>query len=282
MDRHGYQIDGYSFRAWSHWITPRWENKRFDTRFLVALLPDGQHAVDRGIESDHSSWFTPAAALAGAVGAMPMLPTTDALSQLAGFPTARDAFDAAADRSPRPAAAAVPRTLRVRSRASGGRLLRRTDRAPVTLPFIGSTGPWASGPVLPTAEVVLAPNPSPMTLDGTNTWVLGNWALLRSSSIPDRPTTGTWRPRTTLERRDQRPAVILLTHGHDHLEGARLFAETLGVAVRALDPAHRYGTEGLTAGDRVSVGSVELVRRGHFFGHSSDSLSFHLSRGGRC
>lgn len=104
MDRHGYQIDGYSFRAWSHWITPEVENKRFDTRFLVALLPDGQYAVDRGIESDHSSWFTPAAALAGArSGAMPMLPpTTDALSQLAGFPTARAAFDAAADRSPRP------------------------------------------------------------------------------------------------------------------------------------------------------------------------------------
>ena len=109
MDRHGYQIDGYSFRAWSHWITPEVENKRFDTRFLVALLPDGQHAVDRGIESDHSSWFTPAAALAGArSGRCPCSPTTDALSQLAGFPTARDAFDAAADRSPPLAAPAVP------------------------------------------------------------------------------------------------------------------------------------------------------------------------------
>lgn len=149
----------------------------------------------------------------------------------------------------------------------------------MTLPFVGSTGPWASGPVLPTAEVVLAPNPSPMTLDGTNTWVLGELGtpaiIVDPGPADDRHLEAV---RTTLERRDQRPAVILLTHGHhDHSEGARLFAETLGVAVRALDPAHRYGTEGLTAGDRVSVGSVELSVVATP-GHSADSLSFHLSR----
>ena len=33
-------------------------------------------------------------------------------------------------------------------------------------------GPWAGGPVTERAHCVLAPNPGPMTLDGTNTWVL--------------------------------------------------------------------------------------------------------------
>jgi glyoxylase-like metal-dependent hydrolase (beta-lactamase superfamily II) len=40
------------------------------------------------------------------------------------------------------------------------------------LPLQGSTGPWASGRVTPSALCVLAPNPSPWTLDGTNTWLL--------------------------------------------------------------------------------------------------------------
>lgn len=104
LDANGYRVDGHSFRPWSHWITPEVESKRFDTRFLVALLPAGQSAQDRGIESDHSSWFTPAAALAGTrAGSMPMLPpTTHALAQLAGFGTAAAAFEAAADRAPRP------------------------------------------------------------------------------------------------------------------------------------------------------------------------------------
>ena len=32
--------------------------------------------------------------------------------------------------------------------------------------------PWSGGRVTPRAHCVLAPNPGPMTLDGTNTWVL--------------------------------------------------------------------------------------------------------------
>lgn len=149
----------------------------------------------------------------------------------------------------------------------------------MTRPVIGSTGPWASGVVLPTAEVVLAPNPSPMTLDGTNTWVLGEpgtpAVIVDPGPADDRHLESV---RQTLERRDQSPAVILLTHGHrDHSEGARLFAETLRVGVRALDPDHRHGSEGLTAGERVSVGTVELTVVATP-GHSSDSLSFHLAR----
>jgi glyoxylase-like metal-dependent hydrolase (beta-lactamase superfamily II) len=67
---------------------------------------------------------------------------------------------------------------------------------------------------------------------------------------------------------------VLLTHGHlDHSEGARAFAERVGCGVRALDPAHRLGEEGLRGGDVVSVDGMEL----HVVatpGHTSDSLSF--------
>ncbi|MFN8125056.1 MAG: hypothetical protein U0R64_00885 [Candidatus Nanopelagicales bacterium] len=104
LAEHGCQIDGAHFRAWSHWITPEVERRRFDTRFLVSLLPDGQSAVDLGVESDHSSWFTPQAALAGVRdGTMPMLPPTSAaLTQLAEFDSAAAAWEAATYREPRP------------------------------------------------------------------------------------------------------------------------------------------------------------------------------------
>jgi len=43
---------------WSHWITPSFEKKRFDTRFFALPVPAGQEAsVDRG-ELTHHAWLT--------------------------------------------------------------------------------------------------------------------------------------------------------------------------------------------------------------------------------
>jgi glyoxylase-like metal-dependent hydrolase (beta-lactamase superfamily II) len=67
---------------------------------------------------------------------------------------------------------------------------------------------------------------------------------------------------------------VLLTHHHaDHSEAARAFAERHGCGVRALDPAFRLGSEGLAAGDVLTVGDLEV----HVVatpGHTADSLSF--------
>jgi 8-oxo-dGTP pyrophosphatase MutT (NUDIX family) len=51
---------------WSRWITPRMPsvtNKRFDTRFFVAALPEGQLAQHDNHEATESVWLTPRAAL---------------------------------------------------------------------------------------------------------------------------------------------------------------------------------------------------------------------------
>lgn len=144
-------------------------------------------------------------------------------------------------------------------------------------PVLGSVEPWSGGQVLPTATCVLAPNPSPMTLDGTNTWIIGapGSAALVVDPGPD-DATHLAAVVAALAARDQTPVQILLTHGHpDHSEGARQFAGALGVGVRALDPRHVLGSEGLADGDVVTAGDVEL-RVAATPGHTADSLSFSL------
>ena len=127
--------------------------------------------------------------------------------------------------------------------------------------------------VTETAGVVLAPNPGPMTLDGTNTWVLRQPG--HESCVVIDP--GPLHEEHLQAVAGQGPVdVVLLTHGHyDHSEGAVRFAELTGAKVRALDPAMRLGDEGLAEGDVVVGGGLEL-RVLQTPGHSSDSLCFAL------
>ncbi|MFB6842811.1 MBL fold metallo-hydrolase [Streptomyces sp. NPDC056361] len=136
----------------------------------------------------------------------------------------------------------------------------------------------ASGPATARAVNVLAPNPSAMTLDGTNTWLLSEPGSDLAVVVDPGPLDeGHLRHVVdTAEKLGKRVALTLLTHGHpDHAEGAGRFAELTGTAVRALDPALRLGDEGLGEGDVVTVGGLEL-RVVPTPGHTSDSLSFHL------
>ena len=128
-------------------------------------------------------------------------------------------------------------------------------------------------PVTATAGVVLAPNPGPMTLDGTNTWVLRAPGAEGAVVVDPGPLT---EPHLTEVAGCGPVDVVLLTHGHaDHSAGARRFAELTGARVRALDPGHRLGGEGLGEGDVVVGGGLE-VRVWATPGHTADSLSFLL------
>ena len=127
--------------------------------------------------------------------------------------------------------------------------------------------------VTASASVLLADNPSPMTLDGTNTWLLrtpGAESCLVVDPGPDDP--------DHLRRIAAAGPVaeILLTHGHvDHSAGAAALRALTGAPVRALDPAQRLGGEGLVEGDVVVAAGVE-VRVLATPGHTSDSLCFTL------
>jgi 8-oxo-dGTP pyrophosphatase MutT (NUDIX family) len=91
-------------RAWSHWITPEVEPKRFNTRFFVAALPDGQRTRDVGGEADRVAWVRPVDALAATKsGEMSLLPPTmAALTDLAEFGSVVDILDAGRRREPTP------------------------------------------------------------------------------------------------------------------------------------------------------------------------------------
>ncbi|WP_214108711.1 MBL fold metallo-hydrolase [Acrocarpospora catenulata] len=124
------------------------------------------------------------------------------------------------------------------------------------------------------ATNVLAPNASPMTLDGTNTWVLGQG---ESVLVVDPGPDDEGHLRRVVELLgERRVAAILLTHGHqDHSGGAAMFADLVDAPVRALDPRHRLGEEGLSDGDVLTVDGLEVRVLGTP-GHSFDSLCFWL------
>ena len=134
--------------------------------------------------------------------------------------------------------------------------------------------PWEGGSFGERARCVLAPNPDPMTLDGTNTWVLREPGATRCVVVDPGPQIA--RHLDAVADVAGEVALVLLTHGHlDHSEAARSFAERMGCGVRALDPRHRLGSEGLGDGDVVEVDGLE-VRVVATPGHTSDSLSFVL------
>ena len=128
--------------------------------------------------------------------------------------------------------------------------------------------------VTPYASVLLARNPAPMTLDGTNTWLLREPSA--GSCLVVDPGPADLDHLRAVADAAGRVAEILLTHGHlDHSEGAATLRELTGAPVRALDPAQRLGGSGLAEGDVVAAAGVE-IRVLATPGHTSDSLCFVL------
>ena len=116
-----------------------------------------------------------------------------------------------------------------------------------------------------------APNPGPMTLDGTNTWVLRAPGSADAVVIDPGPLDDGHLRRIA----EHAPvSAILITHGHhDHVEGAARLSELLGGApVRAADPQHCVHAEPLTPGIlRLAGLEIEVLPTP---GHTADSLCF--------
>lgn len=147
--------------------------------------------------------------------------------------------------------------------------MRLPDPVPGSLP-----GPWAGGRMSSRIRCVLAPNPGLMTLDGTNTYIMGEPGSAQVVVVDPGPDDATHLAavRDDLVSHAQQAGLVLLTHGHaDHSAGARRLAEQLGCPVRAVDPRHRWGADGLDDDSVVTVGGLE-VRVVATPGHTADSV----------
>ena len=123
------------------------------------------------------------------------------------------------------------------------------------------------------ATCVLAPNPGPMTLDGTNSYVLRAPGASGVVIVDPGPADD-----AHLERLAEFGPVelVLLTHHHgDHRDGLVRFAELVSAPVRAVDPAFCIGAPPLVDGERIDAAglAIEVLVTP---GHTADSVCFRL------
>ena len=91
-DQEGLILNLDSIEPFSHWITPKIEIKRFDTRFFIAYIPSKQTEKHDGTELTDSLWISPKKALElSSTGQMPMImPTIKNLEQCLEFYSGKD------------------------------------------------------------------------------------------------------------------------------------------------------------------------------------------------
>jgi glyoxylase-like metal-dependent hydrolase (beta-lactamase superfamily II) len=134
----------------------------------------------------------------------------------------------------------------------------------------------------PLVTRVLAPNPSGMTLDGTNTYVVGDPGSGQAVVVdpgPDDP-AHLAAVEAVLSARDARCVAVLVTHHHgDHAEAARPWGTRFGAPVAAAraDVAGERGRV-LASGDRLDLAGTRLdvVPTP---GHTGDHLAFRVDSG---
>jgi glyoxylase-like metal-dependent hydrolase (beta-lactamase superfamily II) len=129
---------------------------------------------------------------------------------------------------------------------------------------------------------VLAPNPSPMTLDGTNTYVVGRPGTGEVVIVDPGPDDAAHlaRVRAVVAARDAAVRSVVVTHHHvDHAEAARAFADAFGCGIVA-STRSVAGADGLVVGDgdRIPLRDVglEVVATP---GHTLDHVAFRLESG---
>ncbi|MDQ4489935.1 MBL fold metallo-hydrolase [Sinomonas sp. ASV486] len=119
----------------------------------------------------------------------------------------------------------------------------------------------------------LAPNPGPMSLDGTNSYVIARPGSTSVVVVDPGPLDDKHLAELAATGRVE---LVILTHHHvDHTEAAEEFHRMTGAPVRARDAALCLGADPLDDGERIDAAGVRIEVLATP-GHTADSVSLHL------
>ena len=131
--------------------------------------------------------------------------------------------------------------------------------------------------VSPQATLVLAPNAGPMTLDGTNSYVLRAPGAPGVVVVDPGPSDAAHLDRLASYGPVE---LVLLTHHHpDHREAFAEFARRVGAPARAVDSAFCIDAPPLADGEVIQAAGLEIEVMATP-GHTADSVSFVLADDG--
>lgn len=138
--------------------------------------------------------------------------------------------------------------------------------------------PWTGGPLNERVTCTLCPNPSPMTLEGTNTWILSAPGAAEAVVIDPGPLDEEHLQRvlSDVAARGARVGLVLFTHEHwDHAESLPRVRELTGAPLRG----NIEGAEPVHDGEVLEVGGLR-VRVVLTPGHTMASVCFLLEGDG--
>ena len=125
-----------------------------------------------------------------------------------------------------------------------------------------------------TASVLLADNPGPLTLEGTNTWILRGEGSDEMVVVDPGPDDANHIGRIAALGR---VALVLISHRHsDHTDGIDKLVALTGAPVRSAGSGFLRGLVGeLTDGEVIEAAGMRITVMATP-GHTADSLSFVL------
>ena len=136
-----------------------------------------------------------------------------------------------------------------------------------------TAGPHGIVPSSILTRTLLAPNPGPMTLDGTNSYLIG--APGSTSIVVVDPGPVDDDHLAALAEAGQVELVLITHHHPDHTAASERFAQLTGAPVRAFDPAFCVNGEPLRDGEEIHAAGTR-IRVIATPGHTADSVCFHL------